>query len=92
VYNLERNFTHILDMHSLVVEDFWCDLIWKSIICNFLHRVPLYAHKHHKSFRSVFIVIRSNCNRQKLRTIERYVGSLLQGTHLYGGDSKLDNS
>jgi hypothetical protein len=90
VYNLECNFTHILDKCSLVV-DIWCDLTWKNIICNFLHRVPPYAHKHHKSFRIVFIVIRSNYNRQKLHTIERYVGSLLEGTHLYGGDSKLDN-
>jgi hypothetical protein len=56
VYNLERNFTCLLDKHSLVVEDFWCDLTWKSIICNFLHRVPSYPHKHHKSFRSVVIV------------------------------------
>jgi hypothetical protein len=28
-------------------------------------------------------------NRQQLCTIERDVGSLLQGTHLYGGYSKL---
>jgi len=26
-YNLDHNFTHLLDKHSLVVEDFWCDLI-----------------------------------------------------------------
>jgi len=40
----------------------------------------------------MFIVIRGNCNRQKLHTIERDVGSLLQGTHLYVGYSKLCNA
>jgi hypothetical protein len=43
-------------------------------------------------FLSVLIVISSNCNGQKLHTIERDVGSLLQGTHLYGRDSKLGNA
>jgi len=62
MYNIEYNFTHLLDKCSLVVEEFWCDLIWKRIICNFLHRVPLCAHKRHKSFRNVFIVLGS-CDR-----------------------------
>lgn len=80
-YNLEHNFTHLVDVD--VVEDFLCDLIWKRIICKFLRKVvPLYAHTCHESFRSVFIVIRSKCNRQKLCTTERDVGSLLQGTPL----------
>jgi len=92
MYNLEHHFTRLLDKRSLVVEEFWCDLIWKRVICNFLHRVPLHAHKHHRSFRNVFIVIRSHCNKQKLHTIARDVGSLLQETHLYGGDSKLGNA
>jgi hypothetical protein len=78
MYNLEHDFTRLLEKWSLVVEKFWCDIIWKRIIYNFVHRVPLAAHKRHKSFRNVFTVTTSNCNRQKLHIIERDVQSLLQ--------------